>query len=139
MTGIEGGGPRLRLLADRYADALQHETRIIRAQSGEFVVPDVPARLMVPLHFGQRERTILQSNVAAINRIVRATSQEFFSLEISRAARSESSRSERPLRARSNASRGTLDRSRAIEPKTISWKSAPLSDSYPTIGVFCVG
>ncbi len=44
-------GIRLQLLSDRYADALQHETRwgIIRAQSGEFVVPDVPARLMIPL------------------------------------------------------------------------------------------
>jgi hypothetical protein len=90
-------GIQLQLFTYRYADALQHETRwgIMRAQSGEFVVPNAPARFMIPLTprlcliSGVASGTILQSNVAAINRIVRATSREYFSREICRAARSK--------------------------------------------------
>jgi hypothetical protein len=79
-------GIQLQMRSRRYANELQRETRwgIIRAQSGEFVVPDVPARLIIPLtpHLCLiscgTTRTILQSNVAEINRIVRAESQEYF-------------------------------------------------------------
>ena len=79
-------GIQLQMLSGRYANELQRETRwgIIRAQSGEFVVPDVPARLMIPLTpslcliSGGVTGTIRESNVAEINRIVRAASQEYF-------------------------------------------------------------
>jgi hypothetical protein len=79
-------GIQLQMLSGRYADELQRQTRwgIIRAQSGEFIVPDVPARLMIPLtpHLclisGGVTGTILESNVAEINRLVRAASHEYF-------------------------------------------------------------
>jgi hypothetical protein len=79
-------GIRLQVLVNGYANKWQHENQwgIIRAQSGEFVVPDVPARLMIPLtpHLclisGGVTGTILESNVAEINRLVRAASQEYF-------------------------------------------------------------
>jgi hypothetical protein len=80
-------GIQLQMLSGRYANELQQrETRwgIIRAQSGEFVVPDVPAHPIIPLtpHLCLiscgTTGTIRQSNVAEINRIVRAASQEYF-------------------------------------------------------------
>jgi hypothetical protein len=86
FLGRHINGIQLRVLVNGYANKWQHENQwgIIRAQSGEFVVPDVPARLIIPLTprlcliSGGASGTILQSNVAAINRIVRATSQEYF-------------------------------------------------------------
>jgi hypothetical protein len=57
---------------------------IIRAETGEFVVPDVPTRSMIPLtpHLclisGGVSGTILESNVAEINQLNRAASQEYF-------------------------------------------------------------
>jgi hypothetical protein len=79
-------GIQLQMLSGRYADELQRETRwgIIRAQSGEFVVPDVPAHLIIPLtpHVCLiscgTTGIILQSNVAEINRVIRAASKEYF-------------------------------------------------------------
>jgi hypothetical protein len=86
FLGRHINGIQLQVLVNGYANKWQHENQwgIIRAQSGEFVVPDVPARLIIPLTprlcliSGGASGTILQSNVAAINRIVRATSQEYF-------------------------------------------------------------
>jgi hypothetical protein len=79
-------GFQLKVLVNGYANKWQHEKQwgIIRAQSGEFVVPDVPARLMISLtpHLcvisGGVTGTILESNVAEINRLNRDESREYF-------------------------------------------------------------
>jgi hypothetical protein len=86
FLGRHINGIQLQVLVNGYANKWQHENQwgIIRAQSGEFVVPDVPAPLMIPLtpHLclisGGMSGTILQSNVAAINRLSRDESREYF-------------------------------------------------------------
>jgi hypothetical protein len=79
-------GIQLQLLSARYANELQPKTRwgIIRAQAGEFIVPDVPVHKMVPLTPAlylispAPTGTIVHSNLAEINRRVRAASHEYF-------------------------------------------------------------
>ena len=79
-------GIQLQMLINGYANKWRDEQKwgIIRAETGEFVVPDVPTRSMIPLtpHLclisGGVTGTILESNVAEINRLNRAASQEYF-------------------------------------------------------------
>ena len=86
FLGRHINGLQLQVLINGYANKWrdEHEWGIIRAETGEFVVPDVPTRSMIPLtpHLclisGGVTGTILQSNVAEINRIVRAASHEYF-------------------------------------------------------------
>jgi hypothetical protein len=79
-------GIRLQVWTYRYADELQHETRwkIIRSRSDEFIVPDAPARFIIPLTprlcliSRGASGPILRSRVATINRAARAASREYF-------------------------------------------------------------
>jgi hypothetical protein len=86
FLGRHINGIQLQVLINGYANKWrdEHKWGIIRAETGEFVVPDVPTRSMIPLtpHLclisGGVSGTILESNVAEINRLVRAASQEYF-------------------------------------------------------------
>src|ERR1700733_8660815 len=70
-------GIQLQVLINGYANKWrdEHKWGIIRAETGEFVVPDVPTYSMIPLtpHLclmsGGATGTIRQSNVAEINRL----------------------------------------------------------------------
>jgi hypothetical protein len=86
FLGRHVNGRQLQVLINRYANKWQDENQwgIIRAESGEFVVPDIPARPIIPLTprlcliSGGVTGTIPESNVAAINRLSRDESREYF-------------------------------------------------------------
>ena len=57
---------------------------VIRAQSGEFIVPDVPLHTIIPLSprlalvAPAPDGIILEQNVAEINGVIRANAQHYF-------------------------------------------------------------
>jgi hypothetical protein len=79
-------GAQLRILIAKYAHEKLSDARwgIIQAQSGEFIVPDVPLHTIVPLTPGcclispALNGIILRGNVAEINRSVSAASRVYF-------------------------------------------------------------
>lgn len=78
-------GLLLQMRANRYAHDLAALTRwgVIHAQSGEFIVPDVPSHTVVPLSPNLAliapapDGTILEQNLAEINSATKANSQEY--------------------------------------------------------------
>jgi hypothetical protein len=86
MPARQINGLQLQRRIDGYADELAAVTRwgIISAQSGEFIVPDVPSHTILPLSprlalIGSApDGIILEQNLAEINRSVRASSQAYF-------------------------------------------------------------
>jgi hypothetical protein len=82
---INGG--QLLLRVGRYAHELAtavSEWGVIHTQSGEFIVPDVPMRTIIPqsptlaLIAPSLDGTILEPNVAEINSALRADSNEYY-------------------------------------------------------------
>jgi hypothetical protein len=79
-------GIQLQILTAKYAHESLSDTKwgIIQAQSGEFIVPDVPLHTIIPLTPGlclvssAPNGMILKENVAEINRSVRSASREYF-------------------------------------------------------------
>lgn len=87
MPARQLNGLQLQIRINNYARALAASvTRwgIISAQSGEFIVPDVPSHYIIPLTpritfvNSVPDGMITKSNVAEINRAVRATSRDYF-------------------------------------------------------------
>jgi hypothetical protein len=85
FLGRHLNGILLQLMAHRYGDELQQaQWGIIRAATGEFIVPDIPMRPIIPLTpdlcliSGGVSGVIFQPNVAEINQLVRAESQGYF-------------------------------------------------------------
>jgi hypothetical protein len=86
MPARQLNGVELQLRIDNYARELAASvTRwgVISAQSGEFIVPDVPSHAIIPLTprlalvNSAPDGMILQRNVAEINRAMRATSRDY--------------------------------------------------------------
>lgn len=79
-------GLNLQVRSARYSDQIGEGATwgVIQAQSGEFVVPDVPNLLILPLTPGvclvknSPNGTIVHSNVAEINRAVVAACHSYF-------------------------------------------------------------
>lgn len=78
-------GLRIQMMTGQYSDSLTtSEWGIIRAHEGEFLVPDVPEHVIVPLTpvlclmAPAPNGTILKDNVAALNRAIMAASQAYF-------------------------------------------------------------
>lgn len=87
MPARQLNGVELQLRIDNYALALAASvTRwgVISAQSGEFIVPDVPSHGIIPLTprlalvNSAPDGMIIERNVAEINRSMRATSRDYF-------------------------------------------------------------
>jgi hypothetical protein len=87
MPARQLNGLELQLRIDNYAhDLAAHVTRwgVISAQSGEFIVPDVPMHGIIPLTprlalvQSAPDGMIVEGNVAEINRAMRTTSQDYF-------------------------------------------------------------
>lgn len=78
-------GIQLQVRTNRYVEQLEAvRWGVIRVQSGEFVVPDVPMYTILPLTpslaliNSPLDGTILEANLAEINSNVRASSQAYF-------------------------------------------------------------
>ena len=80
-------GLQLQMRVDHYAEALTAQIPswgIISAQSGEFIVPDVPMHTIIPLSpqialvGSVPDGVITDQNLAEINRAMRAASREYF-------------------------------------------------------------
>jgi hypothetical protein len=87
MPARQLNGVQMQMRIDAYARQLAAEVTgwgVISAQSGEFVVPDVPPHTIIPLspHLALvgsiRDGVIVEQNLAEINRAARAASQEYF-------------------------------------------------------------
>lgn len=87
MPARQLNGLELQLRIDNYArDLAASVTRwgVISAQSGKFIVPDVPSHGIIPLTprialvQSAPDGMIIERNVAEINRAMRATSQDYF-------------------------------------------------------------
>ncbi len=87
MPARQLNGLELQLRIDNYArDLAAGVTRwgVISAQSGEFIVPDVPSHGIIPLTprvalvQSAPDGMIIERNVAEINQAMRATSQDYF-------------------------------------------------------------
>lgn len=85
MPARQLNGFLLQMRIDRYAEQLAAvKWGIIHTQSGEFIVPDVPTHIVLPLTptlaliGSAQDGTILEANLAEVNRGVRANSQAYF-------------------------------------------------------------
>jgi hypothetical protein len=87
MAARQLNGVELQMRADDYARELASSvTRwgVIAAQSGEFIVPDVPSHGIIPLTprlalvQSAPDGMITEQNLAEINLAMRATSQDYF-------------------------------------------------------------
>jgi hypothetical protein len=87
MPARQLNGLQIQMRIDSYAlDLASRVTRwgVISAQSGEFIVPDVPLHGIIPLTprlalvQSTPDGMIDERNVAEINRAMRTTSQDYF-------------------------------------------------------------
>jgi hypothetical protein len=87
VAARQSNGAQLLLRIGRYAHELAtavSECGVIRAQSGEFIVPDVPMRTIIPLSptlaliAPSLDGTILEPNVEEINSALRTDSNEYY-------------------------------------------------------------
>ncbi|MCA7939475.1 DUF4238 domain-containing protein [Burkholderia cepacia] len=86
MPARQLNGVQLQMRIGRYASDLAALTGwgVIHAQSGEFIVPDVPSHTIIPLTpklalvASVRDGFVLEQNLAEVNSALRASSREYY-------------------------------------------------------------